>query len=206
MTSLPRPALMGIVGLAAVLALFMFTRSRNAQEESPAPEAPAASAPSETTPSGSAAPNESAPSKSAAPSESAGSASSTPSKTTTTTTTPGPTAGPESTTSRTLPAPVKTALDKNKVVVLLIWNPKGSEDKNVKKAVDGLSRHNGKVAVFTDKPENLAKYTTITAAMELQQTPTLIIVNSDQVARKATGYLDSVTVDQYVVDALAGAP
>jgi hypothetical protein len=60
--------------------------------------------------------------------------------------------------------------------------------------------------VFTDRPENVARYTTITAAAELAQTPTLLVMNRDQVARKATGYLDSVTVEQYVVDALQGAP
>jgi hypothetical protein len=101
---------------------------------------------------------------------------------------------------------VKKALDRNKVVVLLIWNPKGSDDKDVKSAVDGLSRRNGKVAVFTDRPENIAKYTSITAVENIAQSPALIVVNRDEVARKATGYLDSVTVDQYVVDALAGAP
>ena len=101
---------------------------------------------------------------------------------------------------------MKRALDKNKVVVLLIWNPRGSDDKSVKSAVDGLSRRGGKVAVFTDKPENVARYTTVTAATELTQTPTLIVVNRDQVARKATGLLDPTTVDQYVVDALRGAP
>jgi hypothetical protein len=101
---------------------------------------------------------------------------------------------------------VKTALDKNKVVVLLIWNPEGSEDKDVKESVDGLSRHGGKVAVFTDKPENIAKYTSITGVTQVAQTPALLVVNKDEVARKATGYLDDVTVEQYVVDALEGAP
>jgi hypothetical protein len=183
---------MGIVGVLACLALFMFTRGRGGEEEVAAPSTPA---PSESAPSGSAAPSESA-----APGAPAGTDTATPAKT------PAPTAGPASTESRTLPSPVKKALDRNKVVVLLIWNPKGSDDKNVKDAVDGLSRRGGKVAVFTDKPENIAKYTSITAVEEIAQTPALIVVNRDEVARKATGYLDSVTVDQYVVDALAGAP
>jgi hypothetical protein len=197
MGSIPRPALMGIVGVVACLALFMVTRGRGGGEETSAPStpAPAQSAPSESAPSGSAAPSASA------PSAAAGTDTATPS-----TQTPAPTAGPESTKSRTLPTPVKKALDKNKVVVLLIWNPKGSEDKNVKNVVDGLSRHGGKVAVFTDKPENIARYTSITAVPQVAQTPALIVVNRDQVARKATGYLDDVTVEQYVVDALEGAP
>jgi hypothetical protein len=105
-----------------------------------------------------------------------------------------------------LPTPVKKALDKNKVVVLLIWNPRGGEDKNVKKAVDGLSHHGGKVAVFTDRPENIARYTSITSATQVAQTPAVIVINRHKVARKATGYLDSETVAQYAVDALKGAP
>lgn len=192
MTSLPRPALMGIVGLLAVVAVFMFTRGGGEEEVS----APATPVPSEQSSPSSDAPSDLAPSGTAA-------APATPSETAKA---PAPTAGPAATKSRTLPVPVKRALDKNKVVVLLIWNPRGSDDKNVKNAVDGLSRRGGKVAVFTDRPERLARYTTITAAAELAQTPTLIVVNRDQVARKATGYLDPETVDQYVVDALHGAP
>jgi hypothetical protein len=38
------------------------------------------------------------------------------------------------------------------------------------------------------------------------QTPTLIVTNKDGEARVATGYLDPTTVEQYVVDALHGAP
>jgi hypothetical protein len=194
MSSIPRPALMGIVGVLACVALFMFTRGGGGGEEAAAPSTPA---PSQSVPGSSAAPSESA------PSASAGANTATPSQKARTS---APTAGPAATKSRTLPAPVKKALDKNKVVVLLIWNPRGGEDKNVKNAVDGLSRHGGKVAVFTDRPENIARYTSITSATQVTQTPSVIVVNRDKVARKATGYLDPVTVEQYVVDALRGAP
>jgi hypothetical protein len=191
MTSLPRPVLMGLVGLIAVVAIFMFTRGRGAEEEVAAP----------ATPTAPAAPAPGAEQATPAPGGSATAPAPTPSRTPR-----AAAAGPAATKSRTLPAPVKRALDKNRVVVLLIWNPRGSEDKNVKNAVDGLSRRDGKVAVFTDKPENLARYASITAAVDVTQTPTLIVVNREGVARKATGYLDPVTVDQYVVDAIAGAP
>jgi hypothetical protein len=189
---------MGIVGLLACVALFTFTRGRGGTEEAVAPSTPA---PSQTAPSGAAAPSQTTPQS--APSASAGAQTATPSESAKTS---APTAGPEATDSRKLPAPVKDALDHNKVVVLLIWNPRGSEDKDVKDSVDGLSRHGGKVAVFTDKPENIARYTSITAVTQVVQTPALVVVNRDQVARKATGYLDDETVEQYVVDALEGAP
>src|SRR6188474_925175 len=147
---------MGIVGLLACVALFMVTRGRGGGEEASAPSTPAPTqtAPTETAPGGSAAPSASA------PSASAGAKTATPSESTQT---PAPTAGPESTESRTLPTSMKTALDKNKV------------------------------AVLTDKPENIARYTSVTGVTQVAQTPALLVVNRDQVARKATGYLDDVT-------------
>lgn len=191
MTSLPRPVLMGIVGLLVVAALFMVTRGRGGNEEAAAPSTPTTAAPSQTAPS-TAAPSSSATTPSTAPGRSSKTAA--------------PTAGPAASQTRTLPKPVERALAKNKVVVLLIWDPRASVDQNVKSAVDGVSRRGGKVAVFTDKPEHIARYTPITGPVDVTQTPTLIVVNRDEVARKATGYLDPVTVDQYVVDALKGAP
>lgn len=108
--------------------------------------------------------------------------------------------------SRTLPRPVKRALDAHKVVVLLFWSRRGTDDRSVKSAVDSLSRRGGKVAVFTDRSKNAARYTKITTAAAVEQTPTLVVVNRHGQARTATGYLDRETVEQYVVDALHGAP
>jgi hypothetical protein len=184
MTSIPRPALIGLVGLVVVVGVFMLTRSQSAEESvSPAPT-PAAPAP--------------APAQTTAPS----SANTTPADTAKA----AEAAGPKATKSRKLPAPVQRALDKHRVLVLLFWNPRGTDDRSVKSAVDGISRRGGKVAVFTDKPENLARYTKITSAVDVTQSPTLIVVNRKGESRKATGYLDPVTADQYVVDALHGAP
>jgi hypothetical protein len=193
--SLPRPALIGIVGVVAVLALFMLTR-KGGEEQTAAPAVPAAPAPSTATP----VPSTAAPTQTPAPSGSATAPA------TQETQPVSDTAGPPATKARTLPEKVSKALAAKKVVVLLFWNPKGTDDRSVKSAVDGLSRKNGKVAVFTDKPENVGRYAKIFTAVELTQTPTLIVANDKDVARKATGYLDPVTVEQYVVDALHGKP
>jgi hypothetical protein len=186
-TSLPRPVLIGLLGVVAIAGVFLLTRGRGGEETAapptPAPTTPAPAAPKTAPKSAAAAPTK--------PNESTRAPKS---------------AVTNATRSRTLPAPVRRALDKQKVVALLIWNPRGTDDRSVKSAVAGLSRHGGKVAVFTDKPNHLARYTKITAAAEVTQTPTLIVVNRKGVARKATGYLDPETIEQYVVDALKGAP
>jgi hypothetical protein len=106
--------------------------------------------------------------------------------------------------STKLPPPVKKALDAHKVVVLLFWNPAGTDDRSVKRAVTGLPRHHGHVAVFTDRLNRITRYTKITAATNLSQTPTLVVVNKRGQARVATGYLDRTSADQLVVDALHG--
>jgi len=113
-------------------------------------------------------------------------------------------AGARSDRARTLPAPVKRALDAHKVVVLLFWNPRAVVDRSVSKAVAGVSTRGGKVAVFTDRLKHLARYTKITAAANVVQTPTLIVVDRKSKAQVATGYMDEVSIDQHVVDALHG--
>jgi hypothetical protein len=179
-TSLPRPLLIALLGTVAVAGVFLLTRGGSDQAAAPPAPAPAPET-SAPAPSGTAAP------PAAGRAEPGRSAADRPRR-------------------RTLPAPVQRALDANKVLVLLFWNPRGVDDRSVKSAVDGLSRGSGKVAVFSDRPKNLARYTKITAGVDVTQTPTLVVVDRQGEARKATGYLDPDTVEQYVVDALHGAP
>jgi hypothetical protein len=175
--------LIALLGAVAVAALFLFTRG--GADEVAAPPTPAPAPTTEPAPSGAA----TSPSPSKAQ--------------------PNPGGGPRGarvSRRKTLPTPVKRALDANKVVVLLFWNPRGTDDRSVKSAVDGLSRSGGKVAVFSDRPKNLARYAKVTSGVDVTQTPTLVVVDRQREARKATGYLDPDTVEQYVVDALHGAP
>jgi hypothetical protein len=103
---------------------------------------------------------------------------------------------------RTLPPAVKRALDAHKVVVLLFWNPKGTDDRAAKDAVDSVGKRGGKVAVFTNDLAHLARYIRVTSPANVTQSPTLVVVDSKGNAQTATGYLDAASVDQYVVDAL----
>jgi hypothetical protein len=180
-TSLPRPALIALLGAVAVAGLFLFTRGRGNEETG---SVPATTPPAQTAPAPDA-------TKPAVPSTAQGKAGG---------------AVAESVKPRTLPKPVRKALDANKVVVVLFWSPRGVDDRSVKRSVDGLSRHGGKVAVFEDDLKNFGRYARIAAPAKVVQTPTLIVTNKQDEARVATGYLDSTTVEQYVVDALKGTP
>jgi hypothetical protein len=192
MTSLPRPAIYGLLGVVLIAALFMFTRKGGNDQTASSPAT--ASQPSATP---------AAPGGTAAAPSGSGTGTATPA-------TPAKPATPSKTASqeqnRTLPTPVTKALNSHKIVVLLFWSKRGIDDRAVKSAVDGLPRHGGKVAVFTDDLKDLARYTKIAASANVTETPTLIVTNSKGQARVATGYLDPTTVEQYVVDALHGAP
>jgi hypothetical protein len=97
---------------------------------------------------------------------------------------------------------VQKALHAHKVVVLLFWNPRAVDDRSVKRAVDRLPQHRGKVAIFSDQVRNLSRYTRITAATQVSQTPSLVLVDRKGEAEVQTGYLDFKTIDQYVANAL----
>ena len=93
------------------------------------------------------------------------------------------------------------ALDAKKIVVILFWNKGGVDDRSVKNSVDRLPRRGGKTAVFTDKVANLSRYTRITAAASVTQTPALVIVNPKGQAEVLSGYYDFQTIHQYVRNA-----
>jgi hypothetical protein len=173
--ALPRPVLLGIVGVVLIGGVLFATHKPSTTSSStpapaqtpPAAKTPAAQAPS-TSPSK---PNPATPPKSAPA-------------------TPG------------LPAPVKKALDAHKVIVILFWNRRAVDDRSVKASLDSLPRRKQKIAYFSDRVENLARYTRITAAATVSTTPALVVVNRKGQAEVINGYLDRQTVGQYVQNAL----
>jgi hypothetical protein len=166
--ALPRPVLLGIVGVLLVGGVFLVTHKPSTTSSStPAPASsqtpPANKGPDKVTP---------------------GNQSQT---------------GPASV---GLPTRVKGALDAHKVVVILFWNRRGVDDRSVKTSLDSLPRRKGKVAVFSDRVENLAHYTRITTAASIATTPSLVVVNRKGQAEVINGYLDRQTLGQYVRNAL----
>lgn len=102
---------------------------------------------------------------------------------------------------RGLPSRVARALDAKKTVVILFWNKGGVDDRSVKNSVDQLPRRGGRTAVFTDKVSNLSRYTRITAAASVTQTPALVVVNPEGRAEVLSGYYDLQTLRTYVRNA-----
>jgi hypothetical protein len=102
-----------------------------------------------------------------------------------------------------LPLPVAKAVAAKKVLVLLFWNPKASDDRAVRNAVEGLPRHKGKVVVQIADVNQIARYAPITRGVEVTQSPSVVVVDRELKGNLLVGYNDRQTIDQAVQDALA---
>jgi hypothetical protein len=173
--ALPRPVLIAIVGGLAAIAL-LFVSRRGGEETVVSPSAPVEST--------------------------AGSQSGTQANTGEAKQGAAGAGEAEKSPPRTLPSAVKSALDAHKVVAVMFYNPKSPDDLSVKSAVENIPTRGGKVATFTEKFDDVARYTRLTGQQTINQTPTVIVVDPQGNGRMATGFRDQETVDQLVVDAL----
>jgi hypothetical protein len=101
-----------------------------------------------------------------------------------------------------LPPRVVRALDDRKVVVLLFWSPKAAEDKAVRSALSGIDRHDGKVLAQATNVKRIAAYGQITRGADVQQSPSVVVVDRDRKVETLVGYVDRTSIDQAVTDAL----
>jgi hypothetical protein len=91
-----------------------------------------------------------------------------------------------------------------KVVVMLFWSPKGSDDIATRRVIRGLDRRNGKVAVHVAPIGRVGQYDSITRGVRIIQSPTTIVIDRKHRTRVITGLTESQELGQAVGDALAG--
>ncbi|HTE58828.1 MAG TPA: hypothetical protein VK631_00665 [Solirubrobacteraceae bacterium] len=101
-----------------------------------------------------------------------------------------------------LPLRVLEAIGDHKVVVLLFWSPKSADDKAVRKALAKIDRHDGKVLAHATNLKKIAAYGQITRGADVEQSPTIVVVDRKMKVETLVGYVDRVTIDQAVTDAL----
>jgi hypothetical protein len=101
-----------------------------------------------------------------------------------------------------LPLRVLKAIGQHKVVVLLFWSPKSADDKAVRKALAKIDRHDGKVLAHATNLKKIARYGQITRGANVEQSPTIVVVDRKMKVDTLVGYVDRVTIDQAVTDAL----
>jgi hypothetical protein len=100
-----------------------------------------------------------------------------------------------------VPTPVAKAIGKEKTLVLLFWNDRAADDRAVRSALRDVNRWDGRVFVHAAPIKSISKYGRITRGADVEQSPTVVVVDTELRAERAVGYVDTATIDQLVVDA-----
>jgi hypothetical protein len=88
-----------------------------------------------------------------------------------------------------LPEDVLVAFAKNETIALLVVDPKGVSDNQVKSFTETLNARDD-VEVFTVPVDKIAKYARITAGVSVSRTPALVVIRP----RKLTGSVPTASV------------
>jgi hypothetical protein len=101
-----------------------------------------------------------------------------------------------------LPRPVAKAVRQNKVMALLFWNGRSADDHAVRAAFRHIETFHGAVYTRVAPLGAIAHYGRITRGADVQQSPTVVVVDRNLKATTLVGYTDADTMNQAVVDAL----
>jgi len=94
---------------------------------------------------------------------------------------------------------VEHELHQHKTVLILFWNPHGADDVAVRKELPAVQHAlGGKIAVHYALPGQVGGFGTITHAVQVNQTPTLLIVGTGGQTTTITGLTDAFSVKQIV--------
>ena len=101
-----------------------------------------------------------------------------------------------------LPKDVRKAIQQRKVLALLFWNNRSYDDRAVRRELKRVSHYGKQVFVAARPIKNVARYQAITRGVDVEQSPTIVVVDSNLKAVTLVGYVDRDTIDQAVVDAI----
>jgi hypothetical protein len=99
-------------------------------------------------------------------------------------------------------AQLKQELARGKTVLLLFWNPKSTDDVEVRKQVQAVAAHlKGQVAAHVALAGQVGQYGSVTRDVQIFQTPTLLIVGKHGLAVTLTGLMDQYAIEQGILEA-----
>jgi hypothetical protein len=97
---------------------------------------------------------------------------------------------------------VAHALQTGKVLALLFYNPAATDDRAVKQELAAVPTHSGKVVKIAVPVNRLAQYGVITNQVQVQVSPTLVLIDKSRQASTIVGFADRFEIAQRVADAL----
>jgi hypothetical protein len=106
-----------------------------------------------------------------------------------------------------LPLPVMRAIADRKVVVLFFHNPKAADDRYMRRQLDRVVDNHGskfskRVKIQAAPIKDIARYGQITRGVNVQQSPTIVVVDAKLRADSLVGVVGSLAIDQAIQDAL----
>jgi hypothetical protein len=97
---------------------------------------------------------------------------------------------------------VEAQLRHGRIAVIYFWNPKGSDDVAVHRALNQLSQQRSlRIAIDQARPGEVASFGTITRGVQVYGTPTLLVVNKKGRVTTLTGLQDPYTIAQAIREA-----
>jgi hypothetical protein len=114
----------------------------------------------------------------------------------------GATAAISTQTLASLPKDVRRAVRKHKVIALLFYNNRSSDDRAVRRALSKVDDYGNQVFVDAHWIKSVSKYQAITRGVEVEQSPTIVVADGNLKADTLVGYVDTETINQSVVDAI----
>jgi hypothetical protein len=103
---------------------------------------------------------------------------------------------------KNVPAKVRKAIRQGDVLVLLFWNRKGADDRDVRRSLRAVDTWDGRVVTQAAPLNAISRYGRIARGVDVNQSPTVVVVDPELRAETIVGYTDTTTIDQMVVDAL----
>lgn len=94
---------------------------------------------------------------------------------------------------------VERELKQGKVVAILFWNPAASVDQTVRRELQAVGQALGaKIAVHDAHANQVGSFGSFTRAVQVYQTPTILIVNKRGQASALTGLTDAFSIEQAI--------
>jgi hypothetical protein len=101
-----------------------------------------------------------------------------------------------------LPLPVAKALAEDKILVMLFWNPKAADDRAVRQALRHVDTYRHRVVIRVANIRDVARYAPITQGVDVSQSPSVVVVGHHHEADLMSGYVDRMTIEQSISNAI----
>ena len=85
---------------------------------------------------------------------------------------------------------------------MLFYNNRSEDDKAVRRELRKVNHYGNQVFVDAHWIKSVAKYQAITRGAEVEQSPTVVVADSNLKSETLVGYVDAGTINQAVVDAI----